>query len=103
MSVQDHFTPSDLETLDVTESQQEDPSTKEPYATIPSHSEVSHENDDLPSGIQEATITTYGDTTPHNVHADEIPELEDWDNGQFNDAEPTLITHHNTHSESKQF
>ena len=33
---------------------------------------------------------------------DKIPELEeDWDNGQFDDAESTLITHHNTYSESE--
>ena len=99
--VQDHFTLSDSETSDVAESQAEDPSTEEPYTTIPSHSEVSHGNDDLPSGIQEATTTTYGDTTQYNAHADEIPELEDWDSGQFDDAEPTLLTHHNAHSESK--
>ena len=42
-----------------------------------------------------------GDTTSHNTHADEIPELEDWDNGQFDDAKSTLIKHHNTHSESE--
>ena len=40
--------------------------------------------------------------TQYNAHADEIPELEDWDNGQFDDAESTLINHHNTHSKSKQ-
>ena len=45
MSVQDHFTPLDSETSDVTESQAEDPSTEEPNATIPSHSEVSNGND----------------------------------------------------------
>ena len=28
--------------------------------------------------------------------------MEDWDYGQFTDAESTLITHHNTHSESEQ-
>ena len=38
---------------------------------------------------------------PYNAHSDEIPELEDWDNGQFDNAESTPITHHNTHSESK--
>ena len=86
VSVQDHFTRLDSETSDVAESQAEDPSTEETNATIPSHSEVSHGNDDLPSDIQEAT-TTYGDTTPHNAHADKIPESENWDNGQFDNAE----------------
>ena len=101
VSVQDHFTPSDSETSDVAESQAEDPSTEEPSNPIPSHSELSNGYEDLPSGIQDTTITTYEDTTPHNSHADEIPELEDWDNGQFHDAESTPIKHHNTHSESK--
>ena len=99
--VQDHFTPLDSETLDVTESQAEDHSTEEPSDPMLSHSEVSHGYEDLPSGIQDTTTTTYGDTTSHNAHADEIPELEDWNNGQFNEAKSTLIKHHNTHSESK--
>ena len=62
---------------------------------------MSHGYEDLPSGIQDTITTTHGDTTPHHVNADEIPELEDWDNGQFNDAESTLIKHQNTHSESE--
>ena len=57
VSVQDHFTLSDLEFLDVAESQAEDHSTEESSTTIHSHSEVSHGNEDLPSGIQEATTT----------------------------------------------
>ena len=101
MSVQDHFTPADSGTLDVTELQAEDHSTEESFDPIHNHSEVSHGYEDLPSGIQDTTATAHGDTTPHYTNADEIPELEDWDNGQFNDAESTLINHHNTHSESE--
>ena len=48
---------------------------------------MSHGNDDLSSGIQEATTMTHRDTTEYNAHADEIPELEDWDNGQFDDTD----------------
>ena len=62
---------------------------------------MSHGYEDLPSGIQDTTTTTHGNTTPHHTNADEIPELEDWDNGQFNDAESTLIKHHNAPPESK--
>ena len=80
--------------------QAEDHSTEEPSNPIPNHSEVSHGYEDLPSGIQDATTTTHGGTTPHHTNADEIPELGDWDNGQL-DAESTLIKHHNTHSESE--
>ena len=101
MLVQDHFTLSDSETSDVTELQA-DHSTQESSDPIPNHSEVSHGYEDLPSSIQDTTTTTHGDTTPHHTNADEIPELEDWDNGQFDDAESTLIiNHHNIHSESK--
>ena len=100
MSVQDHFIPLDSEILDVTESQAEDHSTEESSNPIHNHSEVSHENEDLPSGIQDPTTTAHRDATQYYADADEIPELEDWDNGQFDDAESSLITHHNTHSES---
>ena len=63
---------------------------------------MSHGYEDLPSGIQDTTTTAHRDATQYHTNTDEIPELEeDWDNGQFNDAESTLITHHNTHSESK--
>ena len=64
---------------------------------------MSHGYEDFSSEIQATTTTAHQITTDHNADSDEIPELEeDWDNGQFADAEPNLITHHNTHSESKQ-
>ena len=88
--------------MDVVESQAEDHSTEESSTTIHSHSEVSDGNEDLPSGIQEATTTAHRDTAQNHADAEEIPELEDWDSGQFDDVESTLITHHNTHSESQQ-
>ena len=66
VSVQDHFTPSDSEISDVAESQAEDHSTEESSTTIPSHSEVSYRNEDLPSGIQEATTTAHRDTTQYH-------------------------------------
>ena len=101
MSVQDHFTLLDSEISDVTESQAEDHSTEESSDPIHNHSEVSHGYEDLPSGIQDTSTTANQDTTQYHADADEIPELkEDWNNGQFDDAESTLITHYNTHSES---
>ena len=101
MSVQDHFTPSDSESSDVTELQAEDHSTEESSDPMHNHSEVSHGNEDLTSGIQDATPTEHRDATQYHTNADEIAELEDWYNGQFDDAESTLIIHHNTHSESE--
>ena len=66
VSVQDHFTPPESEISDVTESQAEDHSTEESSDPIHNHSEVSHGYEDLPSGIQDTTTTTYQDTTQHN-------------------------------------
>ena len=41
--------------------------------------------------------------TATNSQFSEIPELEeDWDNGQFADADDQLINRHNTHSESER-
>ena len=62
MSVQDHLTPSDSEISDVTELQAEDHSTEESSDPIHNHSEVSHVNEDLPSGIQDTTTTAHRDT-----------------------------------------
>ena len=101
VSVQDHFTPSESEILEVTESPSEDYSIEESPNRIHHNSEVSHGYEDLPSDIQDTTTTAHQNTTEYNADSDEIPVLEDWDNGQFDDAESTLITHHNTHSESK--
>ena len=103
MSVQDHFTPSESEILDVTESAAEDHTAEESANPIYYNSEESHGYEDLPSDIQINTTASHQTTTEYNANSEEIPELEeDWDNGQFADAESTLITHHNTHSESKQ-
>ena len=87
--------------MDVTESQAEDHSTEESPNSIHHNFEVSHGCEDFPSDIQATTTTAHGNTTKDNANPDEIPELEeDWDNGQFADAESTLFTHHNTHFES---
>ena len=48
VSVQDHFTPSELEILDVTESQAEDYLTEESPNPIHHNSEMSHGYEDFP-------------------------------------------------------
>ena len=101
VSVQDHFTPSESEVLDVAESQTEDHTTEESIDPIYHNSEESHGYEDFPSDIHINTTVPYQTTTEYNADSEEIPELEDLDNGQFVDAESTLITHHNTYSESK--
>ena len=102
VSVQDHFTLSESEILDVAESQAEDHTTEESAYPIHHNSEESHGYEDFPSDIQINTTAPYRTTTEYNVDSKEIPELEDWDNGEFADAESTLITNHNTHSESER-
>ena len=63
---------------------------------------MSHGYEDFPLDIQINTTTAHQTTTEYNTNSDKIPELEeDWENGQIADAESTLITHHNTHSDSK--
>ena len=101
MSVQDHFTLSESEILDVTESQAEDHTAKESPNPMYHNSQESHGYKDFSSDIQNNTAQ-YQITTEYSVDSEEISELEeDWDNGQFTDAESTLITHHNTDSESE--
>ena len=88
MSVQDHFTQSESDILDVAESQVEDYSTEGSPDPIHHNSEVSHGHEDFPSDIQDTTTTVHQNTTEYNAYSDEIPEFEeDWDNGQFDDAE----------------
>ena len=103
VSVQDHCTLSESEILEVTGSQAEDYSAEESPNPTHHNSEVSHGHKDIPSDIQDTTTTAHQNSTKYNAESDEIPELEeDWDNGQFDDTESSLITNHNTHSESKQ-
>ena len=59
VSVQDHLTPSDSEILDVAESEAENHSTEESSDPIYNNSEVSHRNEDIPSGIQDSTTTAH--------------------------------------------
>ena len=59
MSVQHHFTSSDSDISDVTESQAEDHSIEESSDPIHNYSEVSHGYEDLSSGIQDTTTTAH--------------------------------------------
>ena len=97
VSVQGHFTPSGSEILDAAESQAEESSD-----LIYQNSEESHGYEDFSSDIKNNTTAQNHITPEYSADSDEIPEIgEDWDNGQFADAESTLINHQNTHSESE--
>ena len=92
-SVQEHFTPSEPEVLDTTESQAEDDTAVDSANSIYHNSGESHGHEDFPQDIQNHS-TAHNQITPeYSADSEEIPELEeDWDNGQFADAETTLIT-----------
>ena len=102
VSVQEHFTPSESDILDATESQARDNTADESSNFIYHNAEETHGYEDLPKDIQNHTTAQHQITPEYNADSEEISELEeDWDNAQFVDADSTLITHHNTHSESK--
>ena len=70
---------------------------------IYNNSEESHGYDDFSQDIQDHTTEQNQITSEYSIDSEEIPELEqDWDNGQFADADSSLITRHNTHSESER-
>ena len=103
VSVQEHFTPSEPEILDATESQAEDDTARESSNFIYHNSEESNGYEDFPQDIQNHSTAQNQITPEYTADSAEIPELEeDWDNGQFADAKMTLINQHNTHSESER-
>ena len=103
VSVQEHFTPLEPEVMDAAESQAEDNTARESSDFIHNNSEESHGYEDFSQDIQNHTTAQNQITPEYSANSEEIPELEeDWDNGQFADAETTLITRHNTHSECER-
>ena len=103
VSVQEHLTPSEPEVLDAAEFQAEEDTAEESSDFIYNNSEESHGYDNFSQDIQNHTTAQNQITPGYSADSEEIPELEeDWDNGQFADAEITLITRHNTHSESER-
>ena len=103
VSVQEYLTPSQSEISDAAGPQAEDNTADKSFDFIYHNSEESHGFEDFPQDIQDHTAVQHQNTPEYNPDSEEIPEFEeDWDNGQFADAESTLITHHNTHSESER-
>ena len=65
--------------------------------------EESHGYDNFPQHIQNHTTEQCQITAGDSINPEELPQLkEDWDNGQFADADTNLINRHNTHSESER-
>ena len=75
----------------------------DPTITTYNNSEESHRYDDFPQDIQNHTTEQSQTTSGYGIDPEEIPQLEeDWDNGQFADADTNLINRHNTHSGSER-
>ena len=103
VSVQEHFTSSEPEVLDATEFHAEDDTAGVSSHFIYNNSGESHGYDNFSEDIQNYTTAQNQIIPEYSADSEEIPELEeDWNNGQFADAETTLITRHNTHSESER-
>ena len=101
VSVQEHLTSPEPEVSDATNFQEED-TDRDPPNTSYNNSEKSHGCDNFPQDIQDHTTEQTQITSGYSIDPEEIPELEeDWDNGQFADADTNLIGRHNTHSESE--
>ena len=101
VSVQEHLTSPEPKVSDATNFQ-EDIERDPPNATC-NNSEESHGYDDFPQGVQNHTTEQNQITSGYSINPEEIPQLEeDWDNGQFADADTNLINIHNTHSESER-
>ena len=64
--------------------------------------EESHGQDNFSQYISNHT-PVHQITSSQTIDSEEIPQLEeDWDNGQFADADTNLIKRHYTHSESER-
>ena len=107
VSVQDQLTSPEPE-LSNAINFQEETTDRDPLDPIYNNLEESHGHDKFFQHIPNHTPVHYfmGQdqiTSRHNIDSEEIPQLEeDWDNGQFTNADTNLINRHNTHSESER-
>ena len=100
--VQEQLTSPEPEISGATDFQEEDSDRDLPNATY-SNLEESHGYDNFPQHIQNHVTEQCQITVGDGIDPEEIPQLEeDWDNGQFTDADTNLINRHNTHSESER-
>ena len=87
---------------------QEETTDRDPLDSMYNNSEESHGHDNYSQGISNHTSVHHSTgqnqiTSRHIINPEEISQLEeDWDNGQFADADTNLINRHNTHSESER-
>ena len=107
VSVQEWLTSPEPELSDATNFQEET-TDRDPLHTTYNNSEESHGHDNFSQHIPNHTPVQHSTgqhqiTSGHNTNSEEICQLEeDWDNGQFIDADINLINRHNTHSKSER-
>ena len=107
VSVQELFTSPEPEYINASNTQEEDTDRDQSHAELP-NSEDPHRSGDFPLQVVDFTPedspTDQQYTTSADANcSDEIPQLEeDWDNGQFDNVDASLINRHNTHSESER-
>ena len=104
VSVHELFTSPELESIDASNTQEET-TDRDQFDTGHSNSEDSHRPGNFPQQISdhlsEDNFVGQQQVTSTDNISDEIPPLEeDWENGQFTDADTNIINRHNTHSES---
>ena len=101
VSVQEQLASPVPEISDATDFQEEN-THKDPPNAMHNNSEESYGYDNFPQHIQNHTTEQHQITSGDSINPEEIPQLEeDWDNGQFADADTNLINRHNTHYKSE--
>ena len=107
VSVQEWLTSPEPELSNATNFQEENTDMDPPNTTY-NNSEEFHGHNNFSQHVPNHTPAQHSMgqhqiTSGHNIDSEEIPQLEeDWDNGQFTDADTNLINRHNPHSESER-
>ena len=102
VSVQEQLTSPEPEVSEAANFQEED-TDRDQLNTTYNNLEESHGYDNFPQDIQNHTTEQCQITSGDSINSEEILQLEEnWDNGQFADADTNLINRHNTHSESER-
>ena len=107
VSVQEQLTSPEPKLSNATNFQEKN-TDRDPPNTTYNNSEESHGHVNFSHHIPNHTpvqhfMGQHQITSRHNIDSEEIlQQEEDWDNGQFADADTNLINRHNTHSESER-
>ena len=107
VAVQEWLTSAESELSNATNFEEET-TDRDPLHTPYNKLKESHGHDNFSQHIPNHTPVQHSMgqhqiTSGHNINSEEIPQLEeDWNNGQFTDANTNLINRHNRHSQSER-